>query len=68
MEAVKLGKFIDEELEEFCAGCNRDDLCIRYMWVFNESDRITGKKAVLTCENLDKCRRLYQYLKERQNG
>lgn len=68
MEAVKLNRTIEEELEEFCAGCNRYDLCIRYRWVFNDNDHATGKKTVLTCENLDKCTRLYQYLKERQNG
>lgn len=68
MESSKLNRTIEEELEEFCAGCNRDDLCIRYRWVYNENNLITGKKAFLTCENLDKCTRLYQYLKERQNG
>ena len=68
MEVAKLGRYIEEELEEFCRCCCKDELCIRYLWVFDDNNRITGKKAVLTCENLDKCRRLYQYLKERQNG
>lgn len=68
MEAVKLGKFIEEELEVFCRCCCKDDLRIYYKWVFDENDRTTRKIAVLTCENLDKCTRLYQYLKERQNG
>lgn len=68
MEAVKLGKFIEEELEVFCRCCCKDELRIYYKWAFDENDRTTRKIAVLTCENLDKCTRLYQYLKERQNG
>lgn len=68
MESSKLNRTIEEELEEFCAGCKRDDLCIRYKWAFDDNDHATGKKTVLTCENLDKCTRLYEYLKERQNG
>ena len=68
MEAVKLGKFIEEELEVFCRCCCKDELRIYYKLVFDENDRTTRKIAVLTCENLDKCTRLYQYLKERQNG
>lgn len=68
MEAVKLGKFIEEELEVFCRCCCKDELRIYYKLAFDENDRTTRKIAVLTCENLDKCTRLYQYLKERQNG
>lgn len=68
MEAVKLGRFIEEELEVFCRCCCKDELRIYYKWAFDENDRTTRKIAVLTCENLDKCTRLYQYLKERQNG
>lgn len=44
MEAVKLGKFIEEELEDFCAGCDKDDLCIRHKWVFGDNDHATGKR------------------------
>lgn len=68
MESSKLNRTIEEELEEFCAGCKKDDLCIRYRWVFDDNARFAGKKTFLTCENLDKCTMLYKYLKERQNG
>ena len=68
MESSKLNSIIEEELEDFCAGCDKDDLCIRHKWVFGDNDHATGKKTVLTCENLGKCIRLYQYLKERHNG
>lgn len=68
MESSKLNRTIDEELEDFCAGCDKDDLRIYYKLVFDENDRTTRKIAVLTCENLYKCTRLYNYLKERQNG
>lgn len=67
MEAVKLNREITEEFEDFCKGCNKDDLCIRYKLLFAEN-RVAERITLLTCENLDKCTRLYQYLKERQNG
>lgn len=68
MEAVKLNREIVEDLGEFCVGCEVDHLSVIGKWVFDDNGHIQGKKTVLTCDNLEFCTRMYEYLKERQNG
>lgn len=59
---------IEERFADFCKDCPLSELYVGAANTFDEHGNVTGRKRLISCENLDKCTRLYQYLKERQNG